>query len=184
MKILSKEKLSLVRRIVLFHILVNLFNIGLMLLYSVSWDMLFCLKYMKIQKGFPQRLRVKESFVMQEPQETWVWSLGREDPLEEEGMATYSSVLASRIPPTEEPGGLQSTQSPRVRHNWSNQHTITLILFYVYFSLYIKSIFKINFIMGALQCCVGFCGTEKWISYMFTYIPPFPFWITFPFRPP
>ena len=99
-------------------------------------------------------------------------------------MATYSSVLASRIPPTEEPGGLQSTQSPRVRHNWSNQHTITLILFYVYFSLYIKSIFKINFIMGALQCCVGFCGTEKWISYMFTYIPPFPFWITFPFRPP
>jgi len=35
--------------------------------------------------------------------ETWVQSLGREDPLEE-GMATYSSILAWRIPPTEEPG--------------------------------------------------------------------------------
>ena len=96
MKILSKEKLSLVRRIVLFHILVNLFNIGLMLLYSVSWEMLFCLKYMKIQKAFPQRLRVKESFVMQEPQETWVWSLGQDDTLEEE-MATHSSILAWKI---------------------------------------------------------------------------------------
>ena len=40
-------------------------------------------------------------------QETWVPSLGREDPLEEE-MATHSSMLAWRIPWTEEPGGLQS----------------------------------------------------------------------------
>ena len=38
--------------------------------------------------------------------ETWVRSLGREDPLEKE-MATYSSILAWRIPWTEEPGGLQ-----------------------------------------------------------------------------
>ena len=38
---------------------------------------------------------------------TWVQSLGREDPLEE-GMAAHSSVLAWRIPWTEEPGGLQS----------------------------------------------------------------------------
>ena len=38
--------------------------------------------------------------------ETWVQSLGSEDPLEE-GMATHSSVLAWRIPWTEEPGGLQ-----------------------------------------------------------------------------
>ena len=37
----------------------------------------------------------------------WVQSLGREDPLEE-GMATHSSILAWRIPPTEEPGRLQS----------------------------------------------------------------------------
>ena len=40
-------------------------------------------------------------------QETWVQSLGREDPLEKE-MATHSGILAWRIPWTEEPGGLQS----------------------------------------------------------------------------
>ena len=52
-------------------------------------------------------------------QETRVPSLGREDPLEE-GKATHSSLLAWRIPWTEEPGGLQSTESQRVGHNRSN----------------------------------------------------------------
>ena len=51
--------------------------------------------------------------------ETRVWSLGQKDPLEE-GMATHSSVLIWRIPWTEEPVGLQSLGSQRVRHNWSN----------------------------------------------------------------
>ena len=46
-------------------------------------------------------------------QETRVQFLGREDPLEE-GMATHSSILAWRIPWTEEPGGLQSIGSQRV----------------------------------------------------------------------
>ena len=46
-------------------------------------------------------------------QETWVQSLGWEDPLEEE-MATQSSILAQRIPWTEEPGRLQSIGSHRV----------------------------------------------------------------------
>ena len=46
-------------------------------------------------------------------QETWVRFLGWEDPLEE-GMATHSSIVAWRIPWTEEPGGLQSTGSQRV----------------------------------------------------------------------
>ena len=41
---------------------------------------------------------------------------GQEDPLKE-GMATHSSILAWRMPCTEEPGGLQSTRSQRVRHN-------------------------------------------------------------------
>ena len=45
--------------------------------------------------------------------ETWVRTLGQEDPLEKE-MATHSSILAWRIPWTEEPGGLQSTRSQRV----------------------------------------------------------------------
>ena len=53
---------------------------------------------------------------MQEWQETRVPSLGREEPLEE-GMATHSSILAWRIPWTEEPGGLQSMGSQRVRHD-------------------------------------------------------------------
>ena len=43
-------------------------------------------------------------------------SLGREDPLEKE-MATHSSILAWKIPRTEEPGGLQSTESQRVRYD-------------------------------------------------------------------
>ena len=51
-------------------------------------------------------------------QETWARSLGREDPLEKE-MATHSSILAWRIPSTEEPGGLQSTGSQRVGQNWA-----------------------------------------------------------------
>ena len=49
-------------------------------------------------------------------QETWVRSLGREDPLEKE-MATHASVLAWRIPWTEEPGKLQSMGSQRVGHD-------------------------------------------------------------------
>ena len=59
---------------------------------------------------------VKNPPAMQETQEMWVQSLGREDPLEE-GMATYSSILAWRIPWTEEPGGLQSIGTQRVRHD-------------------------------------------------------------------
>ena len=53
---------------------------------------------------------------MQETQETWLWSLGREDPLEKE-VATHSSILAWEIPWTEEPGGLQSMESQRVGHD-------------------------------------------------------------------
>ena len=49
-------------------------------------------------------------------QETWVRSLGREDPLEKE-MATHASVLTWRIPWTEEPGKLQSMGSQRVGHD-------------------------------------------------------------------
>ena len=50
--------------------------------------------------------------------ETWVRSLGREDPPEKE-MATHSSILAWRIPWAEEPGGLPSTGSQRVGHDWA-----------------------------------------------------------------
>ena len=54
----------------------------------------------------------------------WVRSLSWEDPLEEE-MATYSNILARKIPWTEEPGGLQSMGSQRVRYR-AAEHTHTL----------------------------------------------------------
>ena len=53
--------------------------------------------------------------------ETWVWTLGSEDPLEK-GTATHSSILAWRIPWRDEPGRLQSTGSQRVEHD---QETFT-----------------------------------------------------------
>ena len=53
---------------------------------------------------------------MQETQEMQVPSLGQEDPLEE-GMATHFSILAGKSPGTEEPGGLQSIGSQRIRQD-------------------------------------------------------------------
>ena len=59
-------------------------------------------------------------------QETQVWSLGQEDPLEKE-MATHSSTLAWKTPWTEEPGRLQSMGLQRVRHDWATSlHFIAL----------------------------------------------------------
>ena len=60
-------------------------------------------------RGFP-------GGAMQETKDTWVLSLGGKDPLEEE-IATHSSILAWRIPWTEEPGELQSMGSQRIRHD-------------------------------------------------------------------
>ena len=57
---------------------------------------------------------VKYLPAMQEIRETLVQSLGWEDPLEE-GTPTHSSTLAWRIPQTDEPGGLQSTESQRLQ---------------------------------------------------------------------
>ena len=58
---------------------------------------------------------------MQEMQETWVGSLAQEDHLEKE-METHSSILAWKIPWTEEPGGLQSMELQRVGHDWVTEH--------------------------------------------------------------
>ena len=57
--------------------------------------------------------------------ETQGWSLGWEDPLEKE-MATHSSILAWRIPWTEEPGGQQSIGSQRVGHDWATSLSVYL----------------------------------------------------------
>ena len=67
----------------------------------------------EVLEGFPGGSVVKNPPAMQEMHKTWVQSLGWEDPLEE-GMTTHSSILAWRIPRTEEPGGLQSIGPQRV----------------------------------------------------------------------
>ena len=66
--------------------------------------------------------RVKNPPAMQETQETWVRSLGWEDPLEKE-MATRSSILAWEIPWTEEPGGLQPKESQKSQSIMNNAIT-------------------------------------------------------------
>ena len=66
--------------------------------------------------GFPDGSVVKNLPAMQEPQEMQVRSLGQEDPLEE-GMATHSSILAWRIPRTENPGYSPQGRKESVGHD-------------------------------------------------------------------
>ena len=66
--------------------------------------------------GFPSGSTVKHLPERQETQEMWVQDLGREVPPEEE-KATHPSILGRRKPWTEEPGGLQSMGSQKVRHD-------------------------------------------------------------------
>ena len=69
--------------------------------------------FVKDPLDFPDGSVVKNLPAMQETQEIQVWSLGREDPLEEE-MTTHSSFLTWKIPWTEEPGRLQPMGLQRV----------------------------------------------------------------------
>ena len=82
------------------------------------------LQYFKPSTGIRASLVVQRLKCLPAMRETWVRSLGPEDPLEKE-MATHSSILAWRTPWTEEPGGLQSTGSQRVGHDWATSHTCT-----------------------------------------------------------
>ena len=78
--------------------------------------------------GFLGGSAVKNPPAVQELQETWVRSLGQEDPLEE-GTATHSSIHAWRIPWAEEPGGLQSKgrkESEATEATW-RAHTETFL---------------------------------------------------------
>ena len=84
--------------------------------------------YTYIQASY-MALVVKNPPAMKEPQETWVQSLGREDPLEEE-MATCSNILAWKIPWTEDPGGLQFMGLQRVGHSWATKHSTAHALLY------------------------------------------------------
>ena len=71
------------------------------------------LPYLELQIGASLAALVRNLPAMQE---TWVQSLGQKDPVEKR-RATHSSILAWRIPWTEEPGGLQSMESKRVAHD-------------------------------------------------------------------
>ena len=67
-------------------------------------------------QGFPGGSQMVKNLLA--IQETWVQSLGQKDPLEKE-VATHSSILAWRIPWTEQPGSLQSMGSQRVGRDWA-----------------------------------------------------------------
>ena len=75
-------------------------------------------RWVLVPEAFQAVLVVKNCLPVHETGQTWVRSRGWEDPLEE-SMATHSSILAWRIPWTEEPGGLQSIESKRVGYNWA-----------------------------------------------------------------
>ena len=85
--------------------------------------------------------------------ETWVRSLGREDPLEK-GMTTHSSIRAWKIPWTKEPGGLQSMGSQRVRHDWmtSLHFTYMITLFWSGNWLLHNKVFRM--VPGAYLVCI------------------------------
>ena len=99
---------------------------------------------------------------MQEMWEIWVWSLGQEDPLEED-TAIQSSVLNWRIPWTEEPGGLQSVEPQRIRLDW-----VTDTLAFCSVPRTVMGVF--NWSTVDLQCCVSFWRTTKWFSDTCKYI--------------
>ena len=80
-------------------------------------------------EGFLGGSVIKNPPAVQELQEMQVRSLGQHDPLEE-GTATHSSILARRIPWTEELGGLQSTGSQRVGHDWATSYSLSLSIQY------------------------------------------------------
>ena len=125
-------------------------------------------------------------------QETWVRSLGREDPLERE-MATYSSILAWGIPRTEKPGGLQSMKSQEIGYDLATkqQSSFSWCIFihvpapwnyacFILFSLFLESrwqkvwAFKIyshfehllSVWLGGNQCATV-SSSVKWVSWYF-----------------
>ena len=92
-------------------------------IYSITASNIICSKWCLPWASLVAQM-VKNLSTMQETQ---VRSLSREDLLEK-GMATHSSFLAGRILWTEEPGGLQSTGSQRVRHNCATNTFTSLLL--------------------------------------------------------
>ena len=129
----------------------------LCVLYFCTWCecVLTSLIYMWLSSflGFPSGSAVKDPPAVQKTQDTWVQSLGREDPLEEK-RTTHSSILAWKITWTEEPGGLQSMGLWRVGHNWpthtyTHTHTSSLSL-----------LLRLTFTFGILECSTRSQGMD------------------------
>ena len=100
-------------------------------------------------------------------QETQVWSLGWQDPLEKE-ISAHSSILAWRIPQTEEPGGLQSMESQRVGHDWAtNTHTQLVVVNFrrpATMLLIFKALVSFaKLLKPPLHCMVVSSSWAKWI---------------------
>ena len=111
---------------------------------------------------------VKSLPAVQETQKTWVSCLSREDPLQE-GMAIHSSVLAWRIPWTEEPGRLQSTGSPN--------RTLSIVKDCVLAGLHLLSVTCEG--CHRVQYTRRFLGTwpppkVKWVGLLLLWGPPPP----------
>ena len=87
-------------------------------------------------QDFSNGSAIKNPPAVQETKESWVPSLVREDPLEEE-MATHSTILAWEIPWTEKPGGLQSVGSRRGGHTEQHMGTHTHMCTHTHIQIYL-----------------------------------------------
>ena len=105
-------------------------------------------------------------------QETQVWSLDWEYTIKK-GMATHSSILAWRILFTEEPGGLQSMGSQRVRDDWTIKHTHTHDMYMIY--VLFQIIFHYRFLQGTeySSLCYGLYTVGLCLFYgsVYMFIP-------------
>ena len=111
--------------------------------------------------------------------ETWVWSLGQEVPLEKE-MATHSSILAWKIPGTEESGRLQSMRSQRVGHDWATSLRFTS-LYAIFIECLIKNILFYSHLTkskGRERCKQGRVSNHTHFNYLMGWTGGYTFSIT------
>ena len=111
--------------------------------------------YIYCYMGFPGDWVVRNLPAMQE---TWVQSLGQEDPLEK-GMKTHSSILAWRIPCTEEPDGLQSMGPQRVRRDLDTEQQQHTVYIYIHTYIYTYCIYTHNASHACIHeyICMSIC---------------------------
>ena len=131
-----------------------------------GWVIFYCICVPHLC-GFPSGSVDKEPACNAGDSVMWVRSLAREDLLDE-GMAMHSSILAWKIPWTEEPGGLQSMRSQRVRYDWERRHTPHLYPFICH-----RWTVRLFPCPGyRKQCCNEHCGAYIFQAmFFFRYVP-------------